>query len=323
MEESWICRDYQQGDEYQISDLYKQVNNRERTLGYWTWKFVKPPFGQAITKLMFDGSRLIGFYAVIPMIVKVQNELMKAVISVNTMTHPNYERKGIFGYLAEEVYKKCQRYSIKFVYGFPNDNSYYGFTQKLGWRDLGKMTVLEKELVQTPKEIVHRDSIYPVERFDERVNTLWNRTKGSYHVAVVRTEKFLNWRFTDNPVVKYPKFMIQDHNKILGYLILKRYTEEGETKGHIVDMLCIDEEDIVGDLIRYSQSYFIEMGINNLSCWASEESIYAHVLQKEEFIRKEFDVYFGVRPFDEEDRLLRNVEVVGNWHLTMCDIDVF
>jgi len=88
-------------------------------------------------------------------------------------------------------------------------------------------------------------------------------------------------------------------------------------------MLCIDKENIVRDLLRYSQSYFVERGIKNLSCWASEESFYAQVLEQEEFARKEFDVYFGVRTFDKEDELVRNVEHIGNWHLTMGDSDVF
>jgi len=325
MKDSWICRDYQRGDEYEILTFYKQVNEREMTLAHWKWKFAKNPFGKSVIKLMFDDKKLIGSYAVIPMNVQVQRNLVKAALSVNTMTHPNYERQGIFSYLAEEVYKKCLRESFGFVYGFPNENSYHGFTRKLGWKDLGKMTTLEKKLgVPTLRETCRRDRIYPVEEFNERVNSLWNTTKDSYHVTVARTEEFLNWRFAEHPTEKYAKFILQDDSKqILGYLVLKTYANGDEVKGHIVDMLCINEKDIVKDLIRYSQNYLVERGIKNLSCWASEESFYAQVLEREEFTRKEFNVYFGVRTFDKEDELLRNVEQPDNWHLTMCDLDVF
>jgi len=38
---------------------------------------------------------------------------------------------------------------------------------------------------------------------------------------------------------------------------------------------------------------------------------------------KDVMTYFGVRVFNEEDSLLRNVEHIDNWHLTMGDSDVF
>jgi len=325
MKDSWTCRDYQSGDENQILTLYEEVNNREMTLAHWTWKFAKSPFGQAMLKLMFDGNKLIGHYAVIPMNVQVEKKLVKAALSVNTMTHPDYRGHGIFAYLGEETYQVCEQKGVKFVYGFPNSNIYQPRIEKLEWKGFGKMTVLEKELgVQTIRGIGKRDSIYPIEKFDERVHSLWNKTKDSYCVIVPRTEKFLNWRFAEHPTVKYSKFIFQGaSDEVSGYIVLKIYTQGDEIKGHIVDMLCIDEEDIVRDLLRYSQSYFVERGIKNLSCWASEESFYARVLEQEEFARKEFDVYFGVRTFDKEDELVRNVEHIGNWHLTMGDSDVF
>lgn len=326
MKDSWICRDYQGGDEYQILALYKEVNEREMTLADWTWKFAKNSFGQAVTKLMFDGNKLIGHYAVIPVKVQVQQTLVKAALSANTMTHPGYERQGIFSYLAEETYKTCQREGFGFVYGFPNQNSYYGFTRKLDWRDLGKITTLEKELgTQKIGEICNKDCIYPVEEFDERVNFLWNRVKDNHRVIVVRTKDFLNWRFAEHPAAKYSKFVFQDgSNEILGYLVLKTYARGGELEGHILDMLCINEKDIVKDLLRYSCNYFVERGgIGNLSCWASESSYYAQVLKQEGFIRKGFETYLGVRVFRREDELLKDVEQMGNWHLTMCDSDVF
>ncbi len=325
MKDSWICRDYQRGDEYQILTLYKAVNKREMTLGHWTWKFAKNPFGESVIKLMFDDNKLVGHYAIIPMKVKVQNKVVKAALSVNTATHPDYERQGIFSYLAEETYKKCQQEGFGFVYGFPNSKIYQPRIKKVGWKGFGKMTALEKKLeVQMPREMQRRESIHPVEKFDERVNLLWNKTKKSYSVTVPRTQEFLNWRFAEHPTVEYSKFIFQGgSNEILGYLVLKTYTREDIIKGHIVDMLCINQQSIVKDLVNYSYNYFVEREIKNLSCWAPEGSFYAQVLEQEGFTRKEFEAYFGIRTFDKEDELIMNVEQFGNWHLTMCDLDVF
>ncbi|MFC1978086.1 GNAT family N-acetyltransferase [Chloroflexota bacterium] len=325
MKESWICRDYQPGDEYQILTLYEEVNQNETTLAHWTWKFTENPFGKAVIKLLFDGNKLIGHYALIPMEVDVKDETVKAMLSINSMTHPNYRYQGIFTYLAKEAYRTCEELGVKFVYGFPNNNSYEPFINKLGWKGFGKMSSLEKDLgVQTLGEIGTESSIYPVERFDERVNSLWNKTKSGYRVTVRRTEGFLNWRFTEHPTVNYPKYVFQDNsNEILGYMVLKTFVDADEIKGHIVDMLCINEKYIVEHFVSYAGAYFAEKGITNLSCWAPEGSFYAQVLEEEGFTRKEFNVYFGVRILDKEDESLSDIEQITNWHLTMCDLDVF
>lgn len=325
MKDSWICRDYQDGDEYQILTLYKQVNDREMALSHWKWKFAESPFGKGIIKLMFDDNWLIGHYAVIPMNVQVQNTVVKAALSVNTMTHPDYERQGIFSYLAEETYSKCRQDGYGFVYGFPNENSYYGFTRKLSWTDLGRITPLEKKL--GIDKIAKKDNngyIRPVAVFDERVNVLWNKVKDDNQIIVSRTKDFLNWRFVENPAVEYPKFVYQnDTGEISGYFVLKTYAKSGEVKGHIVDMLCINENDTVNSFLNYSYNYYTERGINSLSCWAPEGSFYAHVLEQEGFIRKELETYFGVRVLDGSDGFLQNVEQINNWHLTMGDSDAY
>ena len=325
MKISWQCRDYQQGDEHKILALYQQVNKREMILPHWSWKFAQVPFGQALIKLMFDGDKLIGHYSIVPMNVQIKKTVVEAALSVNTMTHPDYEKQGIFSYLAEEVYEKCRQQGFKFVYGFPNENSYYGFTKKLGWTDLGRMTILEKDLrVRAQREIQVVDTIHPVESFDERIDVLWETVRSDYNVIVPRTSEYLNWRFVDHPVEKYAMFVIEDGSLgVSGYLVLKTYAPGLEPKGHIVDMLCIDDKHLVRNLIRYSERYFIENGITNLSCWASEQSFYGKVLAGEGFKRQEFGVYFGVRTLDKKDETLRNVEQRDNWHLTMANLDVF
>lgn len=324
MKNSWICRDHQDGDEYQLLTLYKEVNNKEMTLDHWKWKFTESPSGKAVIKLMFDGDKLIGHYAAIPMNMQVKNKLVKAVLSVNTMTHPDYRGYGIFAYLGKETYRVCEQKGFKFVYGFPNNNIYQSRIKKLGWKGYGKMSILTKDLESEAASIYSAKKVYEVYEFDTRVNLLWEKVKNSYPVIVIRTKEFLNWRFTNHPTVKYPTFIFQDSSdEVLGYLVLKIYTRGDEKKGHIVDLLCINETDIVKSFLSYSYNYFVEKGIKNISCWASKGSFYAQVLKQEGFIEQEFETYFGVRVLDEKNKLLRNVEQLDNWHLMMGDSDVF
>jgi GNAT superfamily N-acetyltransferase len=324
MKDSWLCRDYQSGDEYQILSLYEEVNNRNMALEYWRWRHAKSPFGKGIIKLVLADGKLIGHYAVTPMDILVDNRPLRAVFSLHTMTHPAFQRQGIFTFLAEEVYKRCQSESFSFAYGFPNENSYHGFTNKLGWTGFGKMSSLEKKLDAKTKAVSKAGNIHEIDRFDDRVNVLWDTVKAGYRVIVPRTKDYLNWRFAEHPTVEYPRYIITSGgSELSGYMVLKVYRNGDLVKGHIVDMLSVDDEHTVKGLLNTAHDYFIERGIENLSCWMPESCFCTRILKQEGFINKEFDVNFGVRIFEKADKSLRSVEQLDNWHLTMSDVDVF
>ncbi len=284
MNEALAYRDYQDGDEYQIAALFNEVFQRDMALAYWRWRFLENPFGKLIVRLLFDGDRLIGHYAVVPMNVEVLGEPLKAAFSMTTMTHPEYTGRGIFAYLAEETYKKCQQQGFNFVYGFPNRNSYYGFTHKVGWKGLGKMTTLQKK---TERGVVRQSTvgqIQQIEQFDERADSLWNKVGRDYSVIVPRTAEFLNWRFSAHPEVNYPKYIFIDKKgHLLGYIVLKMYVNTKESKGHIVDILSVRDRKVIKVLLDHSYSYFEKRNANTISCWVPRNTIYYDILLEEGF----------------------------------------
>lgn len=325
MKTTWSCRDYQSGDEYQILALYKEVNNREMTLEHWKWKFTESPSGRGIIKLMFDGEKLIGHRGAIPMIVSIQGVDTPAAIMVNTLTHPDYQRLGVSTCLADAIYDEARQHGIKFVYNFPNPNSYPLYLEIDDWEMLDKRNAWQKQLRgKSASARSHSSSIKQVKRFDQRVNRLWNRVKQDYAVIVPRTEQFLNWRFTEHPTEEYSKFVVVDKGtEILGYLVLKLYTRGDEVKGHIVDMLCLNDRDIVESLLGYSYNFFIGKEIRNVSCWMPENSFYISALKEEGFVGHITETHFGLRILDKQNNLLPKVRDINNWHLTMSDSDVF
>ena len=325
MDQRWTCRDYENGDETHIIDLFRLVFRQVINLTFWKWRFVENPCGKGIIKLMFDADTLIGHYAVIPTMVQVAGRLTKAVFSMTTMTHPDYSGRGIFTYLAEEVYSSCVRQGFSFVYGFPNDNSYPGFTRKLGWMVLGKTVTLEKILnEETGIQTVSAD-IESVERFDNRVDILWDKVKDEFKVAVPRVEKYLNWRFVQNPDVRYQKYILSDGSgQLAGYAVLKEYVHGDVKKGHIVDILAVDNDEVVRTLVRHSCDHFQSKQITDISAWFPADSRYWRVMKQEGFRVEKPGQNFGVRVFTKAGSL---AGIVGgslkNWYLTMGDSDVF
>jgi len=325
MKNTWIGRDYKKGDEVQILDLFEKVFGKKMTLDFWKWRFIENPFGRGIIKLLFDNDLLIGHYAVMPIVVQVKNTLVKAIFSMTTMTHPNYQGQGIFTYLTKETYREAQRREFKFVYGFPNKISHYGFVKKLDWKDLGKMTILYKEIKgDSFNTAPESDNVYEIRNFGKDIDLLWNKIKKNYCVIVPRTKGFLNWRFIQNPEANYKIYSIKSEGKILGYIVLKIYKRENEEIGHIVDVLGLNKS-IVEKLLQVSYCYFFENNVKKISCWMQDSYSYSVIMKKEGFIRKDPNVetYFGVKILNERVNFLKELEYFNNWYLTMSDSDIF
>jgi GNAT superfamily N-acetyltransferase len=75
------------------------------------------------------------FYGVIPCHFQINGKTVIAAQSADTMTHPDFRKKGLFQVLAKKTYDLARKLNIKFIFGFPNQDSYLGFV-KLGWKFL-------------------------------------------------------------------------------------------------------------------------------------------------------------------------------------------
>lgn len=76
----------------------------------------------------------VAFYGVIPCFIEYKGELMLSAQSADTMTHPKHRFKGMFVDLSNKTFDLCKELGIRLVFGFPNQNSYHGAVNKLGWK---------------------------------------------------------------------------------------------------------------------------------------------------------------------------------------------
>ncbi|HEY5917995.1 MAG TPA: GNAT family N-acetyltransferase [Chryseolinea sp.] len=77
----------------------------------------------------------VAFYGVIPCFFQLNGKKVVAAQSADTMTHPDHRKKGLFQNLALKTYALAAEQGIKFVFGFPNQDSFPGF-MKLNWQFL-------------------------------------------------------------------------------------------------------------------------------------------------------------------------------------------
>lgn len=87
-----------------------------------------------------DQQEPVGFYGVIPCFVNYNGKKYLAAQSADTMTHPKHRYKGLFVDLSNQTFALCRDSGIHLVFGFPNQHSYHGAVNKLGWQQTDTMS---------------------------------------------------------------------------------------------------------------------------------------------------------------------------------------
>jgi hypothetical protein len=315
-------RDYQPGDEVSILALFRQVFHREMSPSFWRWRYRDDPFGQSVIRMAFDGDRLVGHFAAIPMKVAVTGEIYTDIFPMTAMTHPDYGGRGIFTSLMDQTYRSCAQKGASLVYGFCNQNS-LGPSVRYGYRNVIKTVLWQKKLNANSITGPPIDKVEPVSIFDDRIDALWETVKNDYPVINIRNKEFLNWRYIRAPHTEYSCFVYADGGAVAGYIVLKVYTEPGLIKAHIVDLLSVRDEFVVRALIGKAYRYFSEKGIYDLSCWMMGSPFYRGIFEAEGFFAGPDATNFGVKRLDLKNALLSDVEDTSLWYATMGDSDVY
>ena len=103
-------------------------------INYLEWLYCKNPLGSAIGFDAWDGNELAAHYVLIPLNAYIDGLKVRALLSINTATHPSYQGRGLFVKLAEYTYAAASELGFSAVYGVANANSTPGFTRKLGFQ---------------------------------------------------------------------------------------------------------------------------------------------------------------------------------------------
>ena len=67
-------RNYKGGDELKIVELFEKVFNQKLSLDQWNWRFAQNPVDNHLISLMWDTDKLVGHYAVSPILLDVNGE---------------------------------------------------------------------------------------------------------------------------------------------------------------------------------------------------------------------------------------------------------
>lgn len=101
---------------------------------YLHWLYAENPSGNVVGMDAMDDGRLAAHYVCVPANIWLFGEKVRALLSLNTATHPDFQGKGLFTKLAAKTYELGADQGFSAVFGVANSNSTPGFIRKLGFQ---------------------------------------------------------------------------------------------------------------------------------------------------------------------------------------------
>lgn len=342
-----------------IINLLTATFNTRFTKEWWDWKYKSNPngfFGEKGDIWVAEvDNKIVGHYAIMPEKFKVNSETIRVAQSIDTATHPDYRRRGLFTSLANKVYNDAkERYP--FIYGFPSEMAYKGFI-RLGWEDikissfckvLDYDTVLStkfgNKLVRTALQLGVRmiikvgqwgkilsrkgekGNIIEIEEIDEfptEIDDFCNEASKNYSFIADRTHEYLNWRFS-RVFGSYQIYVARSvqNKEITGYIVLHKR----KSILNIVDLVTLQGEDkTMVDLIDKATEVGNMEGVDFILCLYPKTCRQARLFVKRGFFSPDeilrFLKKYSLRYILYDLNSKGVVPDVDSWYYTFADTD--
>ena len=267
---AWTIRAYQPGDEHALVALFARVFGRSITEAHWLWKLKGRPSPVENVWLAVHDDRPIFQYAGIPVHYRLPNGERHAMVSVDTMTDPHFQRRGLLTQVGQYAYDAWRAAGVSFVIGLPNQR-WGSRTGALGWVELFPLQWLVRPL--RPASMIARRVTAPaVSRFTP-LDAIWNSywTRRSQHdatihirpvtdagpefdalwqaacdgipISVVRDSAWVAWRYLNPPSFDYRLLLAERAGQPVGYAAYRLDESSGRKVGALAE-LFVGRDDV-------------------------------------------------------------------------------
>jgi GNAT superfamily N-acetyltransferase len=218
-----------------------------KTEAFWRWKHQANPFGSSYGLYAWNEteSKVVGLRVLMRW--RFNNPVgrqLQAVRAVDTATHPDYQRQGIFSMLTRQAMAELTAAGTHLVFNTPNQRSLPGYL-KMGWQVVDKWPLFVKVLkpirlltrlawrrsdISTPfrfeqffgPEVVSW-SVF-VYRYQDAIPALlstWESERERVGLRTPRDLAYLQWRYGQHPHLQYGCYPFEERGKLAGCAILR------------------------------------------------------------------------------------------------------
>lgn len=325
------CRFYQEGDEKAILELTKIAFGFEMNVDYWLWQYKNNPAGKGIINMAFHEDRLVSHYAISPTRCFYQGKPRTAGLSMTTMTHPEYQRMGLFPKLADNVYLKAKEEGMPLIYGFPNTLSVKSFEHKLNWTVQNPLSTWILKSSKQNNDFPRGMQFDEIRSLKDLNLDFFASLKDKFSFSIIRDKTYFKWRYLDSPSTTYRLFQLVKDHELIGIVVLKIHKlSNGGMKGNIIDWLVKAPTDL-SLLLKYSIDFFLKHHIEDITLWANKEQNELYRFDSNEFIEEDMTeenwgpimMSFGYLILDSSCDRTKESELMDQFYFTMGDCNIF
>ena len=263
-------RSYERSDEDRVLSLMSAALGEsltpKRTAKMWRWKHEESPFGESHRLVAeSESGDVLGLRAFLRWEYVDGTRSYKAVRAVDTSTHPNFQRMGIFSRLTKRALEDVKSQGVDFIFNTPNDASRAGYL-KMGWNTVGRPAPLVKILnyrrfaiglvrskllrrvaggVTAAEFYRHGEpadmsSLVAESRFEDLISC--DTQIGGSVLRTVRTPEYFDWRFRRHPTIRYRATVVECNGRIDGCAVFRTNNRFG-LKEVVMSELLMARED--------------------------------------------------------------------------------
>ncbi|MHC5209331.1 MAG: GNAT family N-acetyltransferase [Planctomycetota bacterium] len=268
MSRDWSVRDATPADRDDQARLFNLCFRKDKSADTFAWKYERNPDGPAISRVATDPrGQIVGGYSYMPRRFLADGRPVTLMQASDAMTDPDWRGKGIFTGLDDIVCEAAGAAGMPLVWAYSGRLSLKGFLRN-GWRLIGHAALVRRRYAAR-RSLLRLGRIGPfaalaaplldvvtgardrarlplqraadlvrIERFDTRVDALFEACAPRQGLVGVRSAAWLNWRYVDTPSRRQECFALMRGEALAGYLV----AECVDGNAYLVDHLAADEE---------------------------------------------------------------------------------
>jgi GNAT superfamily N-acetyltransferase len=297
-----------------------------RTLEFWRWKHLNNPFGPSPGLVAIVGHEAVAMRVFMRWAWTGFGRDWRSGRAVDTVTHPDWRRRGLFRTLTRDLLDRLTAEGIDFIFNTPNAQSGAGYAS-LGWKELTRVPLLVKPLRPWslwtrsrrpgPESDKWRPPLSPVSEVLESENMidLLSGNDGRLRLSTIRSPEYLQWRYGDVPGINY-----YGSSARRAVVVTRARHRAGLRELAITESFCGEDPRDEDDLVDLLRSLCSESGADHAIACASRDTVERDALLRAGFI----PVPFGVPRLML--RALQTHEPPGEadqWRLSLGDLELF
>jgi GNAT superfamily N-acetyltransferase len=177
-----------------------------RTPALFAWKHFDNPFGRSLMLVAEEGGRIAGFRAFMRWdLATPTGANLRCVRAVDTATHPDFQRRGIFRLLTLAGIDLATEQGMDLIFNTPNEKSGAGYLT-MGWQQIGTIGVMMRPglgLLRGRRQAGEWEPSPADPSMTAPDRTAVFSDRAPQGLRTPRSARYLHWRFESHPTGRY------------------------------------------------------------------------------------------------------------------------